>query len=556
MSSLVKSNYDWVHQLINERLKTTDPAKIVIWTAGTTLALTYLYAQLSDKVPWHQRVKKSVFKLVRKIPYVRNQIEEETEKVRLNFEKELLSHTSHMYDVNRLPEKGWTKEEILEQTKVYLGLGEFDWRKGTQSGTVYNGNEALTELMTEVYGMAAWTNPLHPDAFPGVRKMEAEIVRICCNLFNGGQNSCGTVTSGGTESIILACKAYRDYAKEVRGISNPVMVVPVTAHAAFDKAAALMDMGIIHVPVDPNTHKVDVKAMRRSISRSTCMLVGSAPQYPHGAIDDIMEIAKLGQKFGIPVHVDACLGGFLIAFMKDAGYPLKPFDFSVPGVTSISADTHKYGFAPKGSSVVLYSEPTYRHYQWFCTPDWPGGIYATSTISGSRAGGIVAACWASLVYFGHSGYVESTKSIIETTRYIIAELKNIDGIYVMGNPEVSVVALNSTSFNIYGLSDGLKKLGWNLNLLQFPSCIHICITMLQTKPGVADRFIEDVKTVTAKCLADPKACDKGSAAVYGMAQSIPDRSIVNEITWTYLDSLYVTGNKDKSAQANGGITSH
>ena len=188
------------------------------------------------------------------------------------------------------------------------------------------------------------------------------------------------MTSGGTESIILAIKAYRDYARNEKGIENPNIVVPITAHAAFDKGAAMLDMPIIHVPVDPDTQRVNLQKMKRSINSSTCMLVGSAPQFPHGSIDDIEGIAALGLKYDIPVHVDACLGGFLIAFMRDAGYPLKPFDFSVPGVTSISADTHKYGFAPKGSSVILYSNRELRHQQWFTFPDWPGGIYATSTI--------------------------------------------------------------------------------------------------------------------------------------------------------------------------------
>ncbi len=265
------------------------------------------------------------------------------------------------------------------------------------------GNPELTSLMTEVYGLAAWTNPLHPDAFPGVRKMEAEIVRMACNIFRGGPDSCGTVTTGGTESIMLACKAYRDWARQVKGIANPVIVVPTTAHAAFDKSADMLDIGIVHVPVDPITQRVDVKAMARAITRNTCMLVGSAPQFAHGSVDDIRAIAAIGKRHNIPVHVDACLGGFLIGFMDEAGFPLEPFDFSVDGVTSISADTHKYGYAPKGSSVILYSASEYRHYQWFAVVDWPGGIYATSTIGGSRAGGIIAACWASLMHYGRDG---------------------------------------------------------------------------------------------------------------------------------------------------------
>merc|ERR1719244_2275242 len=394
--------------------------------------------------------------------------------------------------------------------------------------------------MTEVYGLAAWTNPLHSDAFPGLRKMEAEVVRIACDLFNGSSDSCGCVTTGGTESIILACKAYRDKGRE-DGIEIGEMLVPVTAHAAFDKAAELLGMRIRHVPVDEVTKRVKVDTMRRMISSNTVMLVGSAPQFPHGSMDDIQDIAALGVRKGIPVHVDACLGGFLIAFMEEAGFPLQPFDFRVPGVTSISADTHKYGFAPKGSSVILYSDKKYRDYQWLCFPDWPGGIYATPTIGGSRAGGIIAACWAAMLFFGKEGYVQTTKEIINTTRKITEALQKIPGIQIVGVPDVSVIAFDSKDFNIYGLSDGMKKRGWALNALQFPSCVHLCVTRPHTLPGVAEKFIRDVTEITAEIMKDPSASDAGSAAMYGMAASIPDRSIVEDLTGVYLNALYYTG---------------
>jgi sphinganine-1-phosphate aldolase len=258
---------------------------------------------------------------------------------------------------------------------------------------------------------------------------------------------------------------------------------------------------------------VQVAAMKSMISGRTVMLVGSAPQFPHGAIDDIVGIAGLGERYGIPVHVDSCLGGFLIPFMEEAGFPLPLFDFRLPGVTSISADTHKYGFAPKGSSVVLYREQRFRNYQWFCCPDWPGGIYATPTIGGSRAGGIVAACWAALLYFGRDGYVATTREIITTTRRIAAAVRAINGLEVVGSPDVSVIAFDSPNFNIYALNDGMKGRGWALNALQFPSCLHLCVTRLHTVAGVADRFIKDLQEVTELMLADPAAADKSDSAI-------------------------------------------
>jgi sphinganine-1-phosphate aldolase len=198
-------------------------------------------------------------------------------------------------------------------------------------------------------------------------------------------------------------------------------------------------------------------------------LVGSAPNFPYGTMDNIEAIAALGRKYNIPVHVDACLGGFLVLFMKRAGYNIAPFDFSVAGVTSISADPHKYGFAPKGSSIILYSDKKYRQHQYTVTTDWPGGVYGSPTVNGSRAGGVIAATWAVLLNFGMEGYVETTKSIIDTSRYIEAALRQVKGVFVYGTPATSVIAIGSEDFDIFRLSDQLCSVGWNLNALQFPS---------------------------------------------------------------------------------------
>lgn len=281
------------------------------------------------------------------------------------------------------------------------------------------------------------------------------------------------------------------------------------------------------------------------------MLVCSAPQFPHGVIDPIEEVAKLALKYNIPFHVDACLGGFLIVFMEKAGFPLPLFDFRVKGVTSISADTHKYGYAPKGSSVILYSNKDYRHYQYFVASDWPGGLYASPSIAGSRPGGIVAACWATMMHIGEDGYIEATKKIITAARFIIKELQKVKEIVIFGNPEVSVIALGSDKFDIYRLSNSLTAKGWNLNTLQFPSSIHICLTVLHTKPGVAQLFVKDIQESVAVIMKDPGAKTTGVGAIYGMAQTIPDRSMVLEISKAFLDCLYLTEMPSSAKQING-----
>jgi len=523
---------------LDYRLAGVDPWKVVVGTAGVTLTLAYMYSLTQGRVTFTNRIKKKFFKLMRKLPAVRNKIETEMQKVKTSFEAEFQSAGSELETLHSLPDKGLDQEQIITEITLHLELGDLDVKGGAMSGTLYNSSQELSDLMTQVYGMAAWSNPLHPDAFPGLRKIEAEVVRICCDIFHGKPDSCGTVTTGGTESIVLACKAYRDLARDKTGLEVVDILCPITAHAAFDKAADILGMRIKHVPVDEVTCRVDVNAMRRMITKSTAMLVGSVPQFPHGSIDGIEEIAELGIKYDVPVHVDCCLGGFLAPFMEEAGFPIKPFDFRVSGVTSISADTHKYGYAPKGSSVVLYSNKVYRDYQWFCFPDWPGGIYATPTIGGSRAGGIVVACWAAMRYFGREGYVSATRDIITTTRFITQALRDIPGLDIIGVPDVSVVAFGSKKFNIYGLSDGLKSRGWALNALQFPTCVHLCVTRVHTAAGIADKFVNDVKEVTESILADPESSEAGSAAMYGMAASLPDRSIVEDITGLYLDALY------------------
>lgn len=537
---------------LDTRLEGVPPWRVVAGSAAFSLALAYCYSLTQGRVPLSARVKKFIFKQLKKLPSVRKQIEGEKEKIRKNFESEHFSATEGIPNLHALPAQGLSKETILAETRMHLDLGSLDWMAGAMSGTVYNSSAELSGLTTEVYGMAAWTNPLHCDAFPGLRKMEAEIVRMACTLFKGSSSSCGCVTTGGTESILLAVKAYRDMARDERGIEVGEILVPITAHAAFDKAADILGLRIRHVPIDEVTKRVKVSTMQSMISSRTVMLVGSAPQFPHGSMDSIQEIAALGVRFGIPVHVDACLGGFLIPFMEEAGFPLQPFDFRVEGVTSISADTHKYGFAPKGSSVILYKEKKYRDYQWFCFPDWPGGIYATPTVGGSRAGGIIAACWAALLYFGRDGYVSTTREIVTTTRAITAAVRAIPGLNIVGCPDVSVIAFDSTGFSIYALNDGMKERGWGLNALQFPSCVHLCVTRLHTVAGVADKFIKDLQEVTAEIQANPDPFQSESAAVYGMAASIPDRSVVSAITGVYLDSLYALGPGKNTA--NNGVT--
>ncbi|XP_030604356.1 sphingosine-1-phosphate lyase 1 isoform X1 [Archocentrus centrarchus] len=541
---------------VNSHCADLEPWQIIGATVITTLGALWVKGFLFQQESLTSRIKKQGFRLIRKIPFVGGAIQSKLNKALDDMSASMCTLKEGMSYTTELPSKGLTQSQVMDKIREYDTLNEVKWEKGCVSGAVYWGDASLTKLLVKVYGDFAWSNPLHPDIFPGVRKMEAEIVRMTCTLFHGGPNSCGTVTSGGTESILMACKAYRDIAYE-RGIKHPEILAPVSVHAAFDKAAHYFGMKLVHIPLDKKTMKVDVKAMRRAISKNTAMLVCSAPQFPHGIVDPVEEVAKLAVRYNIPLHVDACLGGFLIVFMAKAGYPLAPFDFRVKGVTSISADTHKYGYAPKGSSVILYSDKKYRQYQYFVAPDWQGGIYASPSIAGSRPGGIIAACWATMMHMGENGYVEATRKIVSTARKIKTEIRKIKGVFVFGDPVVSVVAIGSDDFDIFRLSNALTSKGWNLNTLQYPSSIHICCTVLHTQSGVADHFIRDVKEQVAIIMKNPKEKTTGMGAIYGMAQAIPDRSLVTEISRGFLDCLYNTEVlKSNTSHMNGNGKAH
>lgn len=528
-----------------------DPFYLVVFTATVTTVFWYVQHKLREwfrpdinETHWF-RIKRMFTKIILSIPIISTIPKKKISDFTKTINTQLMDIYKKQPFYIKLPEKGKSSDEIMKDVDRYLSLSEFKWDEGRVSGAVYcNVNDKeFIDLMTKIYAKTAYTNPLHADVYPGIRKMEAEIVRITCSLYKGNSQTCGVVSTGGTESIVLVVKAYRDYARNERGITKPEIIVPITAHPAFDKAAELLRVKINKIKINPKTMKADVKSMKSTINSNTCLLVASAPAYPHGIYDPIEEIAKLGLKYDVPVHVDACLGGFLNPFVEKAGFTLThKGDFTLPGVTSITADTHKYGYAPKGTSVVMYKHPKYRQHQYFITTDWPGGLYSSPTIPGSRPGALIADCWASLVYHGEEKFVENTRKILQVCRSFIKQVEEIEGVYILGKPELSVVAISSDDFNIFMLSDRLTHRGWSLNALQFPSAFHICFTLMHTLDGVLDKLVMDIKEIAAKLYADRANYKKldGQAALYGMSQSIPDRSLINSLSKQYLDSYYNT----------------
>jgi len=334
-------------------------------------------------------------------------------------------------------------------------------------------------------------------------------------------------------------------------------IIPDTAHAAFIKASHYFGIKLHRVPCPAPDYKADITAVRRLINPNTVLLVGSAPNFPHGIVDDIPALSRLAASYEIPLHVDCCLGSFVIAFLKRAGFP-EPyeeeggFDFRQPGVTSISVDTHKYGFAPKGNSVLLYKNRTYRSHQYFIYPDWSGGVYASPSVAGSRPGALIAGCWASLVNVGESGYIKSCLDIVGAAKKFESTIKEhpilSQNIEVVGDPMVSVVAFQSKNggIDIYDVADDLSSKGWHLNALQAPAAIHVAFTV--PTACAVDQLITDVVEVVEKELEKAEerkrqgksyVIQRGdTAALYGVAGSMPDKSIVNRLAEGFLDTLY------------------
>ncbi|ORX49165.1 sphingosine-1-phosphate lyase [Hesseltinella vesiculosa] len=488
---------------------------------------------LADLNVW---VKRFIFRQMKRIPSVRNKIESEIKKNIDDMETSMLSKEANLPKQYQLPAHGLSKEQVLVRLKELQDLKSADWKGGKVSGTIYHGGEELTGLLGDAYRMFAVANPLHPEVFPGIRRMEAESVAMVLHMYNAPSTGCGTMTSGGTESIVMACKTYRDMYRDLKGIRYPEMVVPVTIHAAFNKAAEYFNIKLIAIPVDPVTLKVDLNQMARAITSNTVMIAGSAVNFPHGIADDIVALGKLAKKHNIGLHVDCCLGSFVMPFLEKAGFPTTPFDFRVDGVTSISCDTHKYGFAAKGSSIIMYKTPTIRKYQYFLFAEWTGGIYASPSVAGSRPGALIAGCWSALMNLGEDGYLDTCKQIIHARQTIQAGVASTPELFVMGDPIGPVVSFGAKRLNIYDVGDKLSGRGWNISALQNPPALHISVTLPWVQS--ADQFVKDMKEVTADLVANPGQAKGSSAAIYGTAASVPDKSIVEDVAAGFIDLLY------------------
>ncbi|KAF3008916.1 hypothetical protein E8E13_011261 [Curvularia kusanoi] len=507
-----------------------------------------IFGSLSDL---YVAVRRYLYGVFLRLPGVRDKVQTQVSESLLKLERKLVPSGPGIERVTALPSTGWSTEEVSKKLNELAAMEHTRWEDGRVSGAVYHGGDDLIRLQTEAFGKFTVSNPIHPDVFPGVRKMEAEVVAMVLSLFSAPEGAVGVTTSGGTESILMACLSARNKAYAERGVTSPEMILPETAHTAFRKAGEYFKIKIHLVPCKAPHYKAHLPSISRLINPNTVLLVGSAPNFPHGIIDDISGLSKLAVRKRLPLHVDCCLGSFIIPLLPKAGFDFEPFDFRLKGVTSISCDTHKYGFAPKGNSTVLYRSDAYRKYQYFISPDWSGGVYASPSIAGSRPGALIAGCWASLMAQGENGYVDACHKIVGGMKKIesaIRENPALNGdLKVIGRPLVSVVAFHSPSLDIYDVADGMGKRGWHLNALQNPAAIHVAVT-LPIVPVVDDlvrdlvEVVEEVKESERRRIAEGKGAKgavKGdTAALYGVAGSLPNKSVVVDLAKGFLDTLY------------------
>ena len=457
-----------------------------------------------------------------------------------DLQRQLKPYRDKFPSFSELPAEGLTRTEVAGLVEQLASAEEHTWRDGYASGAVYHGDPDHVAFLSRIYAAQSQSNPLHPDLWPSATKFEAEIVAMTATMLGAGHAPpetpvAGTVSSGGTESILLAMKTYRDFARERRGIAAPEIVAPVTAHAAFDKAARFFDMPLVRVPVD-GTFRADPGALADAVTERTAVVVGSAPTFPHGVIDPIPEIAALAAERGVGCHVDACLGGFILPWAQRLGYPVPPFDFRLPGVTSMSADTHKYGYAAKGSSVVLYRGRELRGFQYYTVTDWPGGLYLSPTFAGSRPGALSATCWAAMVSIGERGYTEAARRILAAGARIRDGVAAIPGLRVLGDPLWVIAFAADDGLDVYQVMENMGHRGWSLNGLQRPAAVHIAVTLRHTLPGVADRFLDDLAGSVQEVRSNP-GVSTGMAPVYGMAAALP-AEVVRDLLTGYLDMLF------------------
>lgn len=440
-----------------------------------------------------------------------------------------------------IPETGSSRDAIISTMEAFRD-GDADAARARLFSLVYATRPDVLEVTQAAYTAFFAENALNPMAFPSLRRMETEVVGMTLSLLHAPEGAAGSMTSGGSESLLLALKTARAWARAERPhVTAPEVLLPATAHPALFKASELLDLRPVVVPMAPG-FGADVAAARSLVTDDTILVVGSSPQYPHGVMDPIAELAAIAEERGILCHVDACFGGFMLPWVEKLGHPVPPFDFRVPGVTSISADLHKYGYAAKGASTVLYRTRALRRHQFYAYADWPGGLFVSPGILGTRPGGAIAAAWAVLHYLGQEGYLDLAGRAMRATDAIVRGVRAIPELDVLGEPVMSALAIGARPGNealdVFVVGELMQARGWYFDRGQSPSSLHLTIS--PAHDGVAEEFLSDLRASVEEARKS-KEQPQGKAALYGMLGSLPDRVFVRDALLDLMDGFDAPG---------------
>ena len=399
-------------------------------------------------------------------------------------------------------------QEVLAEVSA-IGQSDLRWKEGRAFSLAYYAGPEVQAVADQAYAMYGSTNGLNADAFPSLKKFQADVVATVNRWVHGDETSAGFMTSGGTESILLAVKAARERGRREFGITQPNVVLPTSAHAAFEKACYYFGLESRRVPVRADW-RADVEATRQAIDANTVLIVGSAPQYPQGVVDPIVDLAAIARERNINCHVDACMGGVTLTFLERLGENIPLWDFRVDGVTSISVDLHKYGYTSKGASVIMHRNRQLRSYQTFVTDNWLGGFYGSSGVLGTKSGGPMASAWAVMNYLGDEGYLRLTESARATTRQLADAIEKTDGLLLRAYPDSTLLSFGAQNFDVFAVADELAKTGWYVDRQAPPDSLHCTVNAVHHQ--VIEEFIVDLSHAVTKVR---DAGSTGSIGAYG-----------------------------------------
>ena len=399
-----------------------------------------------------------------------------------------------------------------------MKANDVHWRDGRAFTLVYHGGDDVVRLAEDAYRLFSGDNALNTDAFPSLKRIQSEVVEVVLDWTGGAGEAAGFMTSGGTESILMAVLGARERGRAERGVAAPNIVLPTSAHAAFEKACHYFGVESRRVPVQPDW-RADPEAMAARLDGDTVLIVGSAPQYPQGVIDPITDIASIALAHDVNCHVDACMGGVTLPYLARLGCEIPPWNFAVPGVTSISVDLHKFGYTAKGASVIAYRNKKLRSYQTFVTDNWLGGVYGSSGVLGTKSGGAMAAAWAVINHLGDDGYLRVTRAARRAAEELAAGIQQRPQLQLRAYPDTMLVAFGAAdppSLDVFGLADALWRRGWYVDKQGPPASLHMTVNAIHD--GKIGSFLADLDSAVATVDAAGATTDRGQHGAYGTVE--------------------------------------